>query len=103
MAAEGHRPICQDTGIAVVFLKVGMNVRWDATLSLQEMVDEGVRLGQPVKCVRLPDGRWGGTLRVGLSMPQVSAFDALDDAALETRLAGDMDVIVDAIERVRAK
>jgi hypothetical protein len=65
------------------------------------LVDEGVRLGQPVKCVRLPDGRWGGTLRVGLSMPQVSAFDTLDDMALETRLAGDMDVIVDAIERVR--
>lgn len=43
MAAEGHRPICQDTGIAVVFLKVGMNVRWDATLSVQEMVNEGVR------------------------------------------------------------
>ncbi len=44
MAAEGHRPICQDTGICVVFLKVGMNVRWDdATLSLQDMVDEGVR------------------------------------------------------------
>jgi fumarate hydratase class I len=43
MAAEGHRPICQDTGIALVFLKVGMNVHWEATLSLQEMVDEGVR------------------------------------------------------------
>jgi fumarate hydratase, class I len=43
MCAEGHRPICQDTGIAVVFLKVGMNVRWDATMSIQEMVDEGVR------------------------------------------------------------
>src|ERR1039457_453766 len=43
MCAEGRRPICQDTGIAVVFLKVGMNVRWDATLSLQHMVDEGVR------------------------------------------------------------
>ncbi len=43
MCAEGHRPICQDTGIVVVFLKVGMNVRWDATLSVQEMVDEGVR------------------------------------------------------------
>ncbi|MXR35620.1 fumarate hydratase [Craterilacuibacter sinensis] len=43
MCAEGHRPICQDTGIAVVFLKVGMNVRWDATLSVQEMVNEGVR------------------------------------------------------------
>jgi fumarate hydratase class I len=43
MCAEGHRPICQDTGSVVVFLKVGMNVRWDATLSIQEMVDEGVR------------------------------------------------------------
>jgi fumarate hydratase class I len=43
MAAEGHRPICQDTGIAVVFLKVGQNLKWDATLSVQEMVNEGVR------------------------------------------------------------
>jgi fumarate hydratase, class I len=43
MSAEGHRPICQDTGIALVFLKVGMNVRWDATLSVQEMINEGVR------------------------------------------------------------
>ena len=43
MCAEGHRPICQDTGIAVVFLKVGMNVKWDAKLSVQEMVNEGVR------------------------------------------------------------
>ena len=43
MCAEGHRPICQDTGIALVFLKVGMDVRWDATMSVQEMVDAGVR------------------------------------------------------------
>ncbi|HJV27410.1 MAG TPA: fumarate hydratase [Aromatoleum sp.] len=43
MSAEGHRPICQDTGIAVVFLKVGMNVRWESKLSVQEMVNEGVR------------------------------------------------------------
>ena len=43
MCAEGHRPICQDTGIAVVFLKVGMNVQWDAKMSVQEMVNEGVR------------------------------------------------------------
>ena len=43
LCAEGKRPICQDTGIAVVFLKVGMDVRWDATMSVQEMVDEGVR------------------------------------------------------------
>ena len=43
MCAEGHRPICQDTGIVNVFLKVGMDVRWDAKRSLAEMVNEGVR------------------------------------------------------------
>ena len=43
MCAEGHRPICQDTGIVVVFVKVGMNVRWDTTLSVTDMVNEGVR------------------------------------------------------------
>ncbi len=43
MCAEGHRPICQDTGIAVIFLKVGMNLRWEASMSVQQMCDEGVR------------------------------------------------------------
>jgi fumarate hydratase class I len=43
MAAEGHRPVCQDTGIAVVFLRIGMDVRWAARMSVQDMVDEGVR------------------------------------------------------------
>jgi fumarate hydratase, class I len=43
MCAEGHRPICQDTGIVVVFLKVGMQVRWDTERSLAELVNEGVR------------------------------------------------------------
>ena len=43
MCAEGHRPICQDTGIVVVFVKVGMGVRWDATPDLESMINEGVR------------------------------------------------------------
>jgi fumarate hydratase class I len=44
MCAEGHRPICQDTGIVCAFVKVGMNVRWvDATMSVTDMVNEGVR------------------------------------------------------------
>src|SRR5574339_1188639 len=43
MCAEGRRPICQDTGIVVVFAKVGMNVRWDAQLSFEDMINEGVR------------------------------------------------------------
>src|SRR5690349_9819492 len=43
MCAEGRRPICQDTGIVMVFAKVGMNVRWEAQLSFEEMINEGVR------------------------------------------------------------
>ena len=43
MCAEGHRPICQDTGIVTVFLKVGMDVRWDAQMTVEEMVNAGVR------------------------------------------------------------
>jgi len=43
MCAEGHRPICQDTGIVTVFLKVGMNVRFDTRRSLQDVIDDGVR------------------------------------------------------------
>jgi fumarate hydratase class I len=43
MCAEGHRPICQDTGIVTVFLKIGMDVRWDSDMTVEEMVNEGVR------------------------------------------------------------
>ena len=46
MCAEGKRPICQDTGIVNVFLKIGMDVRFsDATLSVEDMCNEGVRRG----------------------------------------------------------
>lgn len=43
LCAEGRRPICQDTGIVTVFMRVGMEVRWDAQCSLGDMVNEGVR------------------------------------------------------------
>lgn len=43
MCAMGHRPICQDTGIVTVFVKVGMDVRWDAEMSLTDMINQGVR------------------------------------------------------------
>lgn len=43
MCAEGQRPICQDTGIVTVFVSVGMDVRWEAEMGVQEMIDEGVR------------------------------------------------------------
>ncbi|MDO8465937.1 MAG: fumarate hydratase [Gallionella sp.] len=43
MCAQGHRPLCQDTGIVVAFVRVGMSVRWDAALDIVEMVNAGVR------------------------------------------------------------
>ncbi|MCW4148004.1 fumarate hydratase [Halomonas sp. 18H] len=50
MCATGHRPICQDTGIVTVFVHVGMNITWDAGMSLDDMVNEGVR-----RAYQLPD------------------------------------------------
>ena len=57
MCAEGKRPICQDTGIVVVFVKVGMNVHFEGQegiegLSLEEMVNEGVH-----RAYLLPDNK----------------------------------------------
>jgi len=43
MCAEGKRPLCQDTGIVVAFIKVGMQVRFEGDMTLEEMVNEGVR------------------------------------------------------------
>ena len=43
MCAEGHRPLCQDTGIVTVFCKIGMGVRWAGNMSLTDMINEGVR------------------------------------------------------------
>jgi len=46
MCAEGRRPICQDTGIVNVFLKIGMDVRWEGfTGSIEDAINEGVRQG----------------------------------------------------------
>jgi fumarate hydratase class I len=48
MCYEGHRPICQDTGIVTAFVKVGMETRWEPStkhgmMTLQQMIDQGVR------------------------------------------------------------
>jgi len=43
MCAQGHRPICQDTGIVTAFVKVGMDVSWKTEMSLDEMINAGVR------------------------------------------------------------
>jgi fumarate hydratase class I len=46
LCAEGRRPICQDTGIVNVFLKIGMDVRFEGFAgSIEDAVNEGVRRG----------------------------------------------------------
>jgi len=91
MSAEGHRPVCQDTGIAVVFLKIGMNVRWDATMSVQEMVDEGVRRAytdkdNPLRASVLadPDGARKST---GDNSPAVVHMEVVPGDRVEVKLA----------------
>ena len=58
MCAEGHRPICQDTGIATVFLKVGMDVQWDAEMSVQEMVNEAYAVHTPILTTNCAPPYW---------------------------------------------
>jgi len=62
----------------------------------------GVRVGQPVKCVRLPDGQWGATLRIGLNMWQIADKAGLGDEALTAAFAADMERIRAALARVQA-
>ncbi|MBS3805766.1 MAG: fumarate hydratase [Oleiphilaceae bacterium] len=64
MCAQGKRPICQDTGIVTVFVTVGMDVQWEVDMSLDDMVNEGVRRAylQPDNVLRAsvladPDGK----------------------------------------------
>ncbi len=64
------------------------------------LLRHGVRLGQPVKCVRLPDGSWGATLRVGLSMPQVFERAGFGDQELATEFGKDMKQVADALASV---
>jgi hypothetical protein len=67
----------------------------------REIAERRIRLGQPVRCVPLPGGGWGGTLRLGLSMPQMVEFAAMDTMSLCTRLHDDMVAIATKIDIIR--
>ena len=91
MCAEGHRPICQDTGIVVVFVKVGMNVRWDTTLSVTDMVNEGVRRAylQPDNVLRasiVADPAFGRK-NTKDNTPAVIHYDIVPGDVVEIRIA----------------
>jgi hypothetical protein len=72
----------------------------DAQAWHKAMAGHGVRLGQPVKCVKLADGRWGATLRIGLSMPLVVERAGLSDEALDRSFERDMAAIRLALNAV---
>ena len=86
---DAHRhPIEMQTLVTLDFSHAGRgpdNPRTfdEATTLHRALVRQGIRLGQPVRCVRLKDGDWGATLRLGLSMPQIVRLDALADSELE--------------------
>ena len=75
MSAEGHRPVCQDTGMVVAFIDIGMDLRWNSKLSLQEMVDEGVRLAytDPDNTLRasMVNPPWGQRKNTGDNTPAI--------------------------------
>ncbi|MDP5053207.1 MAG: fumarate hydratase [Congregibacter sp.] len=91
MCAQGHRPICQDTGIVTVFLRIGMNVRWDAKLSVTDMVNEGVRRAytHPDNLLRasiLSDPA-GARKNTGDNTPAVIHMEVVPGDTLDVRVA----------------
>jgi selenocysteine lyase/cysteine desulfurase len=74
----------------------------DAARWHRNLLEHGVRLGQPVKCVKLADGGWGATLRIGLSMPTVAERARLDPDSLDAVFRSDMARIREALLAVSA-
>lgn len=68
-----------------------------ATAIHKALIGQGIRLGQPVKCVKLHDGRWGATVRIGISMPQLVRLSTESDVAITDSLDAMMARIADAL------
>ncbi len=91
MCAQGHRPICQDTGIVTVFIEVGMNVQWDSDMDIKAMINEGVRRAymNPDNLLRAsivadPAGRRKNT---GDNTPAVIHFDMVAGDKVHVNIA----------------
>ncbi len=91
MCAEGHRPVCQDTGIVNVFMSIGQSVALKGDLSLEDMVNEGVRRAyrQPDNVLRPsvltdPAGRRENT---GDNTPAVTHVELVPGQTIEIRVA----------------
>ncbi|MCG2838608.1 fumarate hydratase [Photobacterium sp. WH77] len=91
MSAEGHRPICQDTGIVTCFVKIGMNVQWESDLTVQEMIDEGVRQAynnpiNPLRASVVADPA-GARINTKDNAPAVVHIDMVPGNEVEIQLA----------------
>jgi fumarate hydratase class I len=91
MCAMGHRPICQDTGIVTIFLRVGMNVQWDAEMSVTEMCNEGIRRAymNPDNILRasILDDPDGARKNTGDNTPGVIHYDIVPGDTVEIHVA----------------
>ncbi|MDH3315603.1 MAG: fumarate hydratase [Gammaproteobacteria bacterium] len=91
MSAEGRRPICQDTGIVVVYVRVGMNVQWETDSGLEDMVNEGVRRAytHPDNVLRasMVDPPMGARKNTGDNTPAVTHTQLVTGDTVDVRLA----------------
>jgi fumarate hydratase class I len=91
MCAEGHRPICQDTGIVSVFLSVGMDVHFETDVSLDDMINEGVRraylLPDNVLRASILDDPAGARKNTGDNTPAVIHTELVRGDKVEIRIA----------------
>ena len=91
MCAEGHRPICQDTGIVTCFVKVGMQVQWESDMTVQDMIDEGVRRAythpdNPLRASVLSDPA-GDRINTKDNTPAVVHIDLVPGNTVEVSIA----------------
>ncbi len=92
MCAEGHRPLCQDTGIVNVFLKIGMDVRWEGfDGSIADAVNEGVRRGyadpgNPLRASIVADPQFDRR-NTGDNTPAVVSMDVVPGDTVDVTIA----------------
>lgn len=91
LCAEHRRPICQDTGIVVVFLKIGMDIRWDADTSIAAMVNEAVRRAyknpeNPLRASIVADPA-GSRKNTGDNTPAVIHMEVVSGDRVEVKIA----------------
>ncbi len=91
MCAIGRRPICQDTGIVTVFVKLGMNCRFEGAMTLQEMIDEGVTraYGDPSNPLRksIVADPAGSRKNTGTNAPAVVHVEMVPGENVEVQIA----------------